>query len=543
MVGGSGSPVSMNMRLPVLAKPFMAQSLITSGTRQAMAGTNAGNARKDVARMTISRLRTVARGRHGMAGSVARLRAAVLLGLALSASACSTLKSAEDTILGSGSAPATPPHVEGFIGGVVADEPRAALVGRQILATGGSAADAAVAVAFALTVTLPSRAGLGGGGACLSYAAGEASINGGTPEAILFVPGAGTSPAADADRPAAIPMLARGLFLLHSRYGQARFETLILPAEQLARQGVPASRALVRDLSLVSGPLFADPNARAAFSRDGAPLAEGGMMVLPELGATLAQLRASGVGDLYQGQLARRLAAASPGIGGPISLADLRASLPSSAAVILMDAGRDKVAFLPPPADGGLAATAAFKLLQRDPAALDAANASAIAVASAWRAKGGDFIALLHTDVPAGALPVLPASTSFVTMDRKGNAVACALSMNNLFGTGRVVPGMGFLLAASPNRVAPPLLAAAIAWNPSKQAFRAAVAGSGQQGAPLAVASAMTDALKSEKSTITPPPEPGRANAISCGGYMPGGEDSCTWTTDPRGAGLGIGSN
>jgi gamma-glutamyltranspeptidase/glutathione hydrolase len=453
------------------------------------------------------------------------------------------MKSVEDTFLGSGSANGEPARVEGFIGGVVADEPSAALVGRQVLATGGTAADAAVAVGFALAVTLPSRAGLGGGGACLSYAADDGSINGGTPEAILFVPGAGTSPAADADRPAAVPMLARGLFLLHARYGQTPFEKLILPAEQLARQGVPASRALVRDLSLVSGPLFADAGARAAFSRDGTPLAEGGMMVLPALGATLAQLRVSGVGDLYLGQLARKLAAASPDIGGPISLADLRAGLPSSAAVILMDAGRDKVAFLPPPADGGLAATAAFKVLQHDPAALDAANASAIAVASAWRAKGGEFIQYLHTDLPAGALPVLPASTSFVTVDRKGNAVACAFSMNNLFGTGRVVPGMGFLLAASPNRVAPPLLAAAIAWNPSKHAFRAAVGGSGQQGAPLAVASAMTDALKSEKPTIAPPPEPGRANVISCGGYLPGDDKSCTLTTDPRGAGLGIGSN
>jgi gamma-glutamyltranspeptidase / glutathione hydrolase len=470
-----------------------------------------------------------------------RCAAALLAGLI--PSACSTISSLPSDFFGGTPGEGTPGHVTGFLGAVVADEPRAALVAREVLSSGGNAADAAVALGFALAVTLPSRAGVGGGGACLAYSPATDSPNGGVPQAVLFVPRAPTTASAGSDRPAAIPMLPRGLFALHSRYGRRPFEALIVPAEQMARFGVPASRVFVRDLQVVANPLFADPNARAAFSRNGAPIAESDQLIQPELGSTLAQIRVSGTGDFYQGALARRIEQTSPSAGGGITVAELRAALPSLSPPLTLRSGRDNVSFLPPPADGGLAAAAAFALLQTDPNGLEAANARALAVASRWRSGGGDATALLSADLPSGSTPPLPASTTFLTLDRSGNAVACALTMNNLFGTGRIVPGLGFLLAASPSASPPPLLAAAIAWNQNIHAFRAAVGGSGQEGAGLATAAAMLITLQGGQPLPVSVPEPGRANIIACSRYLPGSERSCRWTADPRGSGLAVGSN
>jgi gamma-glutamyltranspeptidase/glutathione hydrolase len=473
-----------------------------------------------------------------------RLRALVAAAVALSLplAGCDTLKDVKETFVGGPPPAGQLGQVTGFLGGVVADEPRAALIGRDILSAGGSAADAATAVGFALAVTLPSRAGLGGGGACLAYSPGLKSPDKGEPVAVMFVPPAAAS-AQGADRPAAVPMLARGLFALQARYGTQQFEALMKPAEELARFGAAASRALVRDIQVVAGPLAADPNARAVFTHNGAPLAEGDPLVQPDLASLLAQIRVSGVGDLYQGALGRRIETATPLAGGPVTLAELRASLPSVVAPISMPQGNDQLALLPPPADGGLAAAAEIVALDARPNDVAAASARGLAVAAQWRRSGGDPQALLAASVPPAALPTLPASTTFATLDRDGNAVVCALTMNNLFGTGRVVPGMGMLLAASPRTAPPPLLSAALAWNTTLHAFRAEVGGSGQEGAPLAVAFGMLSTLRADAPMPAPVPEPGRANVIACSRYLPGAPESCGSATDPRGAGLAAGSN
>jgi gamma-glutamyltranspeptidase/glutathione hydrolase len=87
------------------------------------------------------------------------------------------------------------------------------------------------------------------------------------------------------------------------------------------------------------------------------------------------------------------------------------------------------------------------------------------------------------------------------------------------------------------------LLAAAIAWNANVRGFRAAVGGSGQEGAALAVAVGMNNALRSNTAMPAAVPEPGRANAIACSRYLPDSDGTCSWATDPRGFGLAAASN
>ena len=497
--------------------------------------------------------RAVARMRLGVASktrfsavvSKTRLGAIMSLVGVLAMTGCSSVSSLKNTFFGGGgietAGQAAQKRLTGFIGGVAADEPNAVLRGREVLSFGGTAADAAVAIGFMLTATLPSRASLGAGGACLAYRPVKSGPGRGEPEAIMFPSVAPPSGSPGADRPAAVPMLARGLYALYARYGgKVPFQQLVGPAQQTAQLGFNVSRAFAYDLSAVGAPLLADPNARAVFGSNGVVLGEGARIVQPDLGATLAQLGTLGVGDLYTGALARKLEQVTPSAGGAITVADLRGAVPQIGTTITLPSGNDMIAFLP--TDGGLAAAGAWQVLRANPADVQNANNRALGLAAQWRRGGGDPKSLLASQVPAASMPALPASTSFVTLDRDGDAVACSISMNNLFGTGRIAPGTGILLAASPSATPMPLLSAAIAYNTHVDAFHAEAASSGQDAAPLATAVALQNALRTGSPMAAAVPEPGRANVIACSRYLPGVEGSCHWASDPRGSGLATGS-
>jgi gamma-glutamyltranspeptidase/glutathione hydrolase len=262
-----------------------------------------------------------------------------------------------------------------------------------------------------------------------------------------------------------------------------------------------------------------------------------------DLAASLTQIASAGVGDMYQGLLGQRLVEASAAAGGPFTLGDLRLGIPALANPIVIKAGDDQAAFLPPPADGGLGAAEAFLNLERSGVVSQSLATLSVAAPAEWRAHGGDPLQILMSKDVSGALPALPASTSFVVVDRKGGAVACALTMDNLFGTGRIAAGTGIVLGASPAIKPLPLLTAAVAWSSPRDALRAAVGASGQNGAALAGAAALGQAMAGDLPPRVPVPDPGRANAIGCTQYLPGNDASCRWAADARGAGIAVGGS
>ena len=241
--------------------------------------------------------------------------------------------------------------VGGFAGAVAADEPRAVLVARDVLSGGGSA----VAAYFTMAVTLPSTAGLGGGGACLVHDAKKKTV-----EAIVFMP------LASADGQFGMPVNIRGMALLQARHGRLHWAELLGPAEDLAEHGTAISRALAREIITAGDKLRGDPElARMFVAADGHLLGEGENLVQPELGSIIGQIRIRGAGDFYVGGVAQRLTESAQSAGLALTAETLRGALPQAVDPLVIDFGGQAAYFTPPPADGGLAAAELLALLSQ----------------------------------------------------------------------------------------------------------------------------------------------------------------------------------
>jgi gamma-glutamyltranspeptidase/glutathione hydrolase len=379
-------------------------------------------------------------------------------------------------------------HVSGFFGGAAADEPQAVLAGRDVLAAGGSAADAALAMYFTLAVTLPSSAGLGGGGICLSRPNKEQRI-----ETLDFL----GQPSSGPGTKVLVPGNPRGIFALHAKSGKLNWGELIRPAENLARFGFRISRAFAEGLKLGQAVLAASPEARALFSKpDGSFVGEGDQMRRPKLAAFLARMRSHGPANIHVGAGADLFAAEAERLGFGITSRDLKATRPfwRSTIRVGIDAERYMHFPLPRTPQGTMGAKMAAVLLEggryADAAPDQRAHlvAEAIQRAYADQARGfkqvdikkefgssisgrrtvdltytqidNDYVEGLMrgyrseqlTELAVSPGPELPigrrgGETSFAVIDRDGGAVACAFSMNGPFGTGRLVPDSGIFVA------------------------------------------------------------------------------------------------
>ena len=397
--------------------------------------------------------------------------------------------------------------VRGFVGGVVAEEPRAALIARDALSAGGTAADAAVAGFFALSTTYPAGAGLGGGGVCVIY---DAKTN--RAETLEFLSQPPTGGAS-----AATPGAARGMAALHARYGRLQWSQLVSSAEALARFGFPISRALAARIAETRDELTADPGLRAAFLRpDGGPKREGDSLNQPELSATLSQLRSRGAGDLYGGQAGHALAQA----GGP-SIEELRSYRPTWRPTESTKIGNLTVHVASPPPRGG---PIALELIQ----SLPEQGLDAIRMAFGQMTP--------EQQAPAG-------EAGLAAADREGSAVACTFSMGAPFGVGRIAPGTGVALA-SPVAPQGDFLSPLVAVNHNVDQAYYAAAGSGGWTAPVEAArvtdGVLVDGRRLEEALAAAATEqaPGRVHALWCPEGVRRKPERCEFRADPRAHGL-----
>lgn len=385
--------------------------------------------------------------------------------------------------------------------GLAAGAPEAVPVGQAALQAGGTAADAVVAMAFMTAVTLPSRAGLGGGGVCVIHDPATATVR-----TLDFLPRAapGGGPA--------VPALVRGLALLQATYGKTRWPELVGPAEARARFGAPVSRALAADLAAAgAGP------AGALFGA-GASAGAGATLSQPALAAVLSAVRERGVAGFYQGRVAAEVAS---GLGiDPSTLAAYR------------PVWRDPVAV--PVGDDVLE----FAGLPGSPAA------------TAWQAVAG---ASATPGAIAAALPAVaeaPPTVGLAVVDANEQSVACALTMGGSFGTGRLMPGTGMFAAvpAAGAGIAGPVLDI----NTNRHLSRLAAVGSNEPGADGRAAGTALDTvlaglyqgnqpLRAAEAAPRGPGEAGRVQAVRCevGRYM--SSRDCQAETDPRGFGATAG--
>ncbi len=493
--------------------------------------------------------------------------------------------------------------VEGFAGLVAADEPRAALIGRDVLADGGNAVDAAVAMYFAMAVTLPSRASLGSGGVCIAFDHGDKDAT-----LIEFSLRAGAGGGV-------LPLAVRAMAAMHARHGLQRWESLVIPAEQLARFGHAVSRAFAKDLVRAGAVIRADGQLSRIFqSKSGRMPREGDRLAQIELSAVLAGVRGQGAAYFYGGVFTRRYAEAAAAAGQFLSAVEMSGAVPGIMAPASVSFGSEQLYFSLPPAANGLVAAVLWQSLteERDYGSTSAderphlfaeAAMRAFADRAGWltaaRSSRLDAAQLLdngHLDrlmedydagrhTPASSLSPAPVvlpedadGAGFVTGDRWGNAVACSMTMNGLFGVGRMAAETGIVMAAPPGGARDGGLAPSVAvlGNTVAGDGHMAMAASGGAAAPTALVAVMLgrlvdgrpldqavadprlhhggapdlvlheaqmnpkvlDALRRRGHELRQTDKLGRVNGFHCVEGLIDSDDGCQVANDPRGWGL-----
>jgi gamma-glutamyltranspeptidase/glutathione hydrolase len=381
-------------------------------------------------------------------------------------------------------------------GMVVSETSEATRIGRDVLADGGNAVDAAVAVAFALAVTWPEAGNIGGGGfmmvappdgevACVDYR--ETAPAAATED--VFV----DDPNRYHHRAVGTPGTVSGLFLAHATYGLLPWSRLVEPAAELARSGFEVDEHLAASLNgvLQRSEVREDDRHRELRRCYGHPQGRfwqpGDTLVLPDLAATLALISEGGAEAFYRGPIAERIAAEMETGGGLMTREDLAGYEAKIRPAVSAEINGFKIFGAPPPNSGGATTLLILRMLDRRGIAPDPDhywNAAQIhvmaeAMKRAFRERAAylgdpDFVtipehlyddefiaesarsidleratpsAMLAGDIELSEGPYEGQSTThFSVLDAEGMGVSNTYTIEQPYGARVVVQGAGFLL-------------------------------------------------------------------------------------------------
>jgi gamma-glutamyltranspeptidase/glutathione hydrolase len=356
---------------------------------------------------------------------------------------------------------------------VVSEAAAATQVGRDILASGGDAADAAVATAFALAVVHPSAGNLGGGGFAVvrtnteaqALDFREAAPSAATPDMYLK---AGKLASLQGDLASGVPGSVAGLWALHGKYGKLPWAKVVAPAIALARDGFAVDPILAQGLAkrLARAPISGGPWST--------PHAAGEIVKQPELAATLQRISDQGAEGFYTGETATAIAAEMKQGGGLITTEDLRAYKAVWREPLRFDYRGRHVISMPPPSSGGIVLGMTANMLRNvDVAKLGWHSAAHVhGLVEIWRrafaarnevlgdpafVKDMPVARLLSQDyanalaatitdraTPSKDIPALiegTHTTNLCVVDASGMAIALTTTLNTGYGNGVVVAG------------------------------------------------------------------------------------------------------
>jgi gamma-glutamyltranspeptidase/glutathione hydrolase len=369
--------------------------------------------------------------------------------------------------------------------------PLASDAGKEILAKGGNAFDAAVAVAAALAVVEPSSSGLGGGGFFLIRRASDGF------ETMIdlreMAPGAASRDmyldkdgnpvpglSRDSALAAGIPGEPAGFAYLAKKYGKLPLSVSMGPAIKLAREGFALYPRLRGGMQFKKNAFLKTPDATRVYLVNGEVPELGYVIKQPELADSLELLARQGADGFYKGPFARKLVDGVRQLGGNWTLEDLANYKVVERAPVVGHYRGARIVSGSPPTSGGIALIDALNILEGfDLPKLDKVTRTHLIVEAMRRAHRDravylgdpDFVSvpvarLINPDYAAGqrasirfdkatpsdmlpgvdAPPGGPSTTHFSVLDSQGNMVAATITLNFFFGSGLMIPGTGILL-------------------------------------------------------------------------------------------------